>query len=357
MNLFIDTSVFLSFYEYSNEDLIELEKLTTYIRDRNAVLHLPEQVKHEFLRGRDRTIDRVMKDLKNAKLMSEFPRMCMDYEEYKSLRKHLHKCREAHKQLMKVLEQDVSDRNLKADNLISTMFTLSHFMPTTDKIISAARTRADLGNPPGKPREVGDATIWETLLESIPSGQDFCLVSYDTDFQSPYNPRILHPFLESEWVEKKGVKPIFCTTLAKASKSLRLRILLTQYQEEEEAIRRFVRSSSFSSTHQNIRDLESLSGRFTRGQLNRLLMAFPRNNQIGWILLDDDVAQFLWKLTEGRLGDIYRETLEVFQPWLSDSMNLLEYEDVPDEMMKRFQELLDLDPSQAPSEDDDEIPF
>ena len=357
MNLFIDTNVFLSFYEYSSEDLNKLEELAVYIKNENVRLHLPEQTKNEFVRGRDRTVNRVMNDLKKTKFITKFPRLCMDYDEYDSLRKYLRKCRKKYDMLMEALERDVSDRNLKADNLISYVFALSTLTTTTDNIIAAARIRTDLGNPPGKPRSVGDAVIWETLLESVPSEEDFCLISYDADFQSSYDPNVLHPFLESEWAEKKRVKPRLFTTLVQASKFLNLRILITQFQAKEDAIRRFTYSGSFRDTHQNIRDLKDLDGNFTQGQFNRLLMAFPRNNQIGWILMDDDVAQFFWKLGEGRLGEIYRETLEVLQPWLRESIDWLEYEDVPDYMMERFQELLDLDPSQAPSEGDEDIPF
>lgn len=357
MNLFIDTNVFLSFYEYSSEDLNKLEELAVYIKNENVRLHLPEQTKNEFVRGRDRTVNRVMNDLKKTKFMSRFPRLCMDYDEYDSLRKYLHKCRKKYELLMEALERDVSDRNLKADNLISYVFALSTPTTTTDNIIAAARIRTDLGNPPGKPRSVGDAVIWETLLDSVPPQEEFCLISYDKDFQSSYNPNVLHPFLESEWAEKKGVKPRLFTTLVQASKFLDIRILSTQFQAKEDAIRRFTYSGSFRDTHQNIRDLKDLDGNFTQRQFNRLLMAFPRNNQIGWILMDNDVAQFFWKLTEGRLGEIYGETLEVLQPWLRESIDWLEYEDVPDYMMERFQELLDLDPCQAPSEGDEDIPL
>lgn len=357
MNLFIDTNVFLSFYEYSSEDLNELEELAVYVRNENVRLHLPEQTKNEFVRGRDRTVNRVMNDLRKQKIMPKLPTWCMDYEEYDSLRKYLRKSRKSYDLLMEALEKDVSDRNLKADNLISHVFALSNLTPTTDTIVAAARMRVDLGNPPGKPRSVGDAVIWETLLESVPAGQDFYLISHDTDFQSSYDPNVLHSFLENEWAQKKRVKPRLFTTLAQAAKCLDLRILIAQFQAKEVAIRRFTYSGSFHDTHQNIRYLKDLNGNFTQRQYNRLMMAFPRNNQIGWILGDSDVVHFFWKLTEGRLGEIYRETLEVLQPWLNESINWLEYEDVPVEIIERFQELLDLDPSQAPSEEDDDIPF
>ena len=357
MNLFIDTNVFLSFYEYSSEDLDQLEQLTAYIKTDNVILHLPEQVKHEYLRGRDGTLNRAMKDFRNPRLLSRFPRMAMDYDEYNSLHKYINKCHEAHKLLMEVLEKDISEGNLKADNLIRNVFALSKFVPTDDGIIAAARNRADLGNPPGKPRSIGDATIWEALLESVPENQVFCLISQDADFLSPYNQKTLHPFLENEWLERKGIKPNFFSTLSEAARFLEIRIIWNRFQEIEYAIRFLAHSFSFSSTHQNVIDLKNLDAHFTIRQFNRLLVAVPRNSQIDWIFWDHDVVEFYWNLTEGRLGEIYRETLEEFQPWLRESMNRLEYGEIPVEMMGRFQDILDLDPSQASSEDDDDIPF
>ena len=357
MHVFIDTNIFLSFYQCSNEDLGELAKLSNYIRDEKVCLYVPEQVQNEFLRNRDSTINEEMRRLRNPNLPSQFPRMCMDYDEYKSLHKSLQKCIKEYKALLEVLENNIANESLQADALITQVFTVSLTPPITDEIIAAARTRIDLGNPPGKPNSIGDAINWEILLDSVPNGQDLYVVSKDSDFRSPRNKEKFNSYLEKEWNSTKNSDLHFFTTLADACKSLSLNVRLSEYIDKSNSIRDFAFSPNFQSTHMAVTKLVTFNYDFNTEQFNDIIRSATSNTQIEWIFWDLDIQDFFQNLLNGRMHHIYRETLEVFQPWLREYLQMVDQADILPAMLDRCQEMLNLDIGQAPPEPDNDIPF
>lgn len=60
MKLFIDSNIFLSFYEFTSEDLTELDKLCRLIEKKEMDLLLPQQVVDETWRKREETITVVL---------------------------------------------------------------------------------------------------------------------------------------------------------------------------------------------------------------------------------------------------------------------------------------------------------
>ena len=49
MQLFIDANIFLSFYDFTSDDLKELDKLALLIQNKKVTLQLPQQVIDEIL--------------------------------------------------------------------------------------------------------------------------------------------------------------------------------------------------------------------------------------------------------------------------------------------------------------------
>ena len=356
-HVFIDTNIFLSFYQCSNEDLSELAKLSNYIRDERVYLHVPEQVKDEFWRNRDTTINEELKKLRSYNLPSQFPRMCMGYDEYTSLHKSLQQCAAEYKSLLEVLENDIANESLNADLLISHVFSIASTTRITDEIIASARTRIDLGNPPRKSNSIGDAINWETLLSSVPNGQDLYVVSRDSDFRSSRNKEKFNSFLEKEWISKKNSRLHFFTTLGKAFKELSLSIKLSEYIDKSNSIRDFSFSPTFQSTHDAVAKLVTFDYDFDNEQFNNIIMAATSNTQVEWIFWDIDIQEFFQNLLDGRMNDIYRETLEVFQPWLAKYLQLVDQTDILPAMLARCQEVLNLDIDKAPPKPDNDIPF
>jgi predicted nucleic acid-binding protein len=181
VNLFIDTNVFLSFYHLTNDDLEEIHKLTVLIEKKEVTLWLTEQVKDEFKRNRENKISDAIKKLKEQNSKPQFPQICKDYEEYPQIR-------ELHKQylqklasLTKKVTDDVNERTLKADEKIAELFEKAQIINTPENLISKARFRMDVRNPPGKDGSLGDAINWEGLLNSVDDNQKLYLVADDKD--------------------------------------------------------------------------------------------------------------------------------------------------------------------------------
>jgi len=165
LNLFIDTNVFLSFFHLSSDDLEEIHKLAVLIEKGDVILWLPEQVKDEFKRNRESRVFDAIKKLKEQKTKAQFPQICKDYEEYVEIR-------ELHTEYLKKLAilinkvtTGVSERSLKADEQITKLFDSANIISTSSTLICSAKTRVEIGNPPGKNGSLGDAINWECLLE------------------------------------------------------------------------------------------------------------------------------------------------------------------------------------------------
>ena len=357
-NLFIDTNVFLSFYEFTNDDLVELEKLLEYIDAEDIRLYLPEQVKNEFLSNRERVIDRSIKKLKESRMNIQFPQMCMVYPEYEVLKNSVKEYRNAHKPLIDSLEADIAQNQLRADILIDKVFDAAYGIDLTDEILNRTRRRIHLGYPPGKLSKLGDAVIWQSLLDTVPEGEDLYLVSNDSDFQSLLKKGQLHPFLDKDWTESKSSILYFYSVLSDAFKDLSIQIVLSEMQSKSNAVDEFINSPSFHSTHIAVRELERFSQALTRWELNLILEAIVSNSQIRLIFIDEDIQQFFWNMVDGRLDDIYQGTLVKLQDWLRDNYGSLRSIQLTMLEKDKYQELLRLDPTRAPVRSEyDDIPF
>ena len=347
MNVFIDTCVFLSFYEHSNEDLKELGKLTGYISDEKIHLYLTQQVVQEFQRSRERIIAQVMRQLKEKDPSSRFPQICKAYDEYKVLRKKMEEYSNARSSLLEAMERDIVNETLAADTLMKKLFASTRIIENENAIVSKAKERTELGNPPGKTNSIGDAINWETLLDLVEEGQDLYFISSDGDFQSNYQKGCFNPFLGKEWLRTKKSHLHFFTSLTAAFKPLSVGISISEHTIKQDAVMQLTRSSSFRDTHLAIERLSELGGNYDDGQLNNIIQAIVLNSQVGWIFWDDDVQSFFWQLLDGRLNKIYGEMLVEFQRWLRESLNQMDQHEVNPVALELCQDILDLDPNQA----------
>jgi len=62
IHVFIDTTVFLSFFAYTNDDIEELKKLVGLIKNKKIALYLTDQVCCEFNRNRESKILQALAD-------------------------------------------------------------------------------------------------------------------------------------------------------------------------------------------------------------------------------------------------------------------------------------------------------
>jgi hypothetical protein len=310
MNLFIDTNIYLTFYHYSSDDLEELKKLAVAIKGGDINLYLTRQVKDEFKRNRESKIADALKRFGEEKLNRQFPQMCKEYGEYKRLRDAIKQYEESKDKLYQKLRADIEGKTLGADRVIAELFAKAELLDYNDKIFAAAKTRMELGNPPGKSGSIGDAINWETLLKKMPDGNLY-LITEDKDYMSQLNEDKLAEFLLEEWVEKKKSSVFFYRKLSGFFRDKFPTIKLASELEKELAVASLVWSGSFQATHAAIARIATFS-EFTDGQINQIVDAAVSNTQISWICNDTDVKSFLQSVVQGNEGIIEPAKLKAF---------------------------------------------
>lgn len=312
MNLFIDTNIYLSFYHFTNDDLEELQKLVALVCGGAVNLLLPEQVVNEFTRNRANKIADALKRLREQRLSHGFPQLCKGYEEYENLVRALQQCEKSHARLLSRLTEDGAQGSLKADAIIQELFKVAKLPPTSSVVVDRARLRMDLGNPPGKKGSLGDAVIWETLLEVVAKGEDLYLVCGDNDYFSPLGDDLLDPYLLQEWSTSKGSQLWAYRRLSSFFADKFPNIKLASQVEAGLLIAEFANSSSFGQTHNVIAKLSKLSD-LTPEQVNEIVAVAVTNRQVYWIAHDPDVKRFLSTVVSGREDQIDPDNLRRIQ--------------------------------------------
>ena len=290
MKLFIDSNIFLSFYEFTSEDLTELDKLCHLIENKEMDLLLPQQVVDETWRKREETIDRSFTDFRK-KLSLSFPSYCKNHNQYKSMRKYQQNLQDLHTEMIKDLERDIENQKLAADLLLQKLFGLATKLGRTGQLIESARQRVELGNPPGKRGSIGDALNWEALLSKVSTGDRISLISGDSDFASPLSKDHLKDFLRQEWRDRKKSELYFYRTLSTFFSNHSANINLKTETEKDGLIQDLTNSLSFGMTHALIASLSKYEG-FTQKQVEDLVDAVLTNSQVSRIIGDDDVMEF-----------------------------------------------------------------
>lgn len=303
MDLFIDTNVFLSFYHLTSEDLEELKKLVVLMKNKEIRLYLPKQVVDETWRNRANKINDSFQILKKTKLSLSLPADCKDYPQYATIRSIQKDFEKLHAALTSAIQDDIDKHNLQADILIRDLFALASHVERSEEIIFRARERVDSGNPPGKKGSLGDAVNWESLLASVPAHHDLHLIADDSDFYSPLDSSKLNEFLGSDWEIKKKTKIFFYRKLSDFFSKHFPDINLETEQEKDKLIQMLASSPNFATTHSVISKLSQYQG-FTTKQAEDLVNALIFNNQVSWILSDDDVHQFYTKLSNDKFFDL-----------------------------------------------------
>lgn len=310
MHVFIDTNIFLSFYHLTSEDLEELKKLVVLVKGKDIILHLPEQVIDETWRNRANKIKDKFESFKKEKFSTVFPAYCKSYKEYKSIREAQKECEKHHAAMIAQIEKDIDERKLEADLLLVDIFKLAKKIERSSDIMSKARERMEIGNPPGKKDSLGDAINWESLLTSVPKKIKLSIIADDADLYSPLDTSKLDEFLIHEWEAKKGSVPQFYRKLSDFFRKNYPDINLATEFEKDDLIEKLSSSGTFATTHSIIAALSNHSG-FSAKQAEDLVKALLLNNQIRWIVSDDDVHNFYKKLYDDHFFSLFEHDEEL----------------------------------------------
>ena len=291
MNLFIDTNIFVRFYETSSESLVELEKLVALLRSKQATLWLPDQVQKEFWNHRERSIENNLAAFEKGSLMVSVPLLVKEDAEFGNLSELASALEKKRAEIVSRVRKEVEEENTRADRLVKQLFGLSVKIETRGAIFAQARERALRHLPPGKGEGVGDRICWEALLSAIPEKQDLCIISDDGDFESESVNEQVGSYLRHEWKTKKSGT---ISLWKRASK-----FLVKQFPDAANAVQlehslfieRLEKSASFADTHRIMAESHEL-GNIPLPLVQRLGQALTNNSQVYWILGDADVKPF-----------------------------------------------------------------
>ena len=291
INLFIDTNVLLSFYAFTSDDIEQLRKLEGLIENGTLKLYVPRQVADEFARNRETKLSKSIDDFA-AKGSTALPRFLADVEEAEAYTLALQALNKARNDLVQRARKSASDNSFAVDGLVLSLLAKAGIGEVTADMITRARLRRDVGNPPGKTNTLGDQINWEYLLECVADGVDLHVVSIDGDYQSAFKNNKPHQFLFDEWRSRKNGDLILHKELKPFLNKQFEIIQLEIDREKAVAIDRLVDSTSFSSTHHAIANLLPFLDAFTIEDANKMVTGVLNNDQIRWISTDSDVNVF-----------------------------------------------------------------
>jgi predicted nucleic acid-binding protein len=319
LNVYIDAQRWLSIYEFSNDNHEQFSKLVELIDNGEINVFLPEQTYEEVLRNRENKIRDALKQFEKLNTPA-IPNLCRGYGEYKTFRELINHMEIFHRDFLRKIHEDINAKQLYADKVLDELFTKINRIQRTQSLIDKAKIRFDVGNPPGKDKSYGDAISWETLLETVPDGENIYFISSDKDYKSVLDEVKLNQYLHDEWNRIKGSKIFFHTSLTDFISMHLKSIELKSENDKEELIGLLANTPNFGSTHSVISRLSQFSN-WTDNQVIRLLQAADRNNQVYWIINDYDISSFY----NGLLAD--RKDRMLKNPELSWILDRLGYKD------------------------------
>lgn len=303
MHVFIDTNILLNFFHFSKDELDTLNNVFASHENGAATVHLTQQVCDEFRRNRENKIKDALKRFKDVKFSTQLPSFMKGYEEYEGIRRLSKELQVLVKSITEKVDADILAKALLADKLISDIFSRAKIIETTSELFSVANMRMAIGNPPGKNSSIGDAINWTILLSNVPNKEPLHIISEDGDFYSSLNEDAVHPFLEEEWRRRKESRLYVYRTLSAFTKVHFDGVAFTFDKTKEALIDDLVTARSFAATHQLIAKLETYSY-FSLKEVERILAAAVENQQFGWIVTDNDVSDFLNRVTISRMESI-----------------------------------------------------
>ncbi|MEW6052843.1 MAG: hypothetical protein AB1552_03515 [Nitrospirota bacterium] len=184
---------------------------------------------------------------------------------------------------------------MKADSVIHELFSEVKPVSFNNDIFLKAKRRKELGNPPGKANSIGDAVNWEWLLSVVPANSTLIVLSADGDFESDLIVGAPKEYLQREWLATNGGNVELYKNLPDFLRKYFPEIKLSDEIDKATAIERLERSGNFAVTHKAIAKLMEYDD-YKDAEVIRILKAYTTNNQIRWILGDDDVFSFAQKI-------------------------------------------------------------
>lgn len=334
----LDANVLLDFYTFPADELRKLREILARepIVGEVQFLLVPHVI-NEWKKNRGKNIQNALKqfrkDLDTIRRLS-IPTVIKYSKHYEDIDKARAKLKTASEAAIQGALEAAIKNNLAADKLIQRIMNSADTMTykyklykIQDNALSGAYRRTILGYPPGKPNELGDRFIWETLLQAeFLKGQDVYIITNDRDYYSPFEQKDevrcegvnalknanmqANEYLREEWRRKKQgelyvLQSIMCLLELLGAPDVQ-DLLLSRRRRR--AVIKLIDSWSFKQTHSAIEELLEYS-EYTEGELIDMMTAYLENDQIYQICSDTDVKDFGYRLVE--LAKMYPDNQEM----------------------------------------------
>ena len=137
----------------------------------------------------------------------------------------------------------------------------------------------------------------------MPKGEDIHIISADGDFYSTLDDNRVHPFLEEEWRRSKDSQVYVYRKLSTFLNEHFDGVAFYYDKEKDELIDDLAGTRSFAGTHTVISKLET-HGYYSLTEVQRILDAVLSNDQVGRIVTDYDVSDFLNRVAVPRRQEL-----------------------------------------------------
>ena len=310
--VYVDANVMLDFFRTASTDLKALQILIDLVDIGDAQIVITEQTLDEFQRRREDAIAAGREALKKQYLSITVPHLFDGFEQREDLEQAVSSARRAQASLLDRVADAARRRALQADSTVSSLLESAKVLKINDDALEAARWRVELGRPPGKGASIGDALSWETLLRQAPTGTDLVVITADSDFVSPLGGS-LSQYLADEWSARvEGTARRFAK-FEDYIRSERPEVAFPDDVRRDWAVRCLEESGSFRETRNTLRRLHrAYLGSIGLDEATRVLRAAVTNNQIRWILEDDDIQSMLWDLLQPHRANLDADSLDDF---------------------------------------------
>lgn len=197
MKILIDSNIYLDFYRSNNESIKIFEEI---IKNSDHII-LTDQIIQEFYRNRETILKNILikfeSESKIENFSSEFLKGLSTFSSLLEIQKEFNNQRKKVKDELQVIINDPykDEVFLKFEELVDKLG--GDIFVTDNSIISSARDRKAIGNPPTSSKySIGDEINWELLLKN--SKDDIAIVGRDKTFVDNIS------FLKLEFNRKTG---------------------------------------------------------------------------------------------------------------------------------------------------------
>lgn len=289
--IFIDTNQYRHIFSKNEGFSDEIKNLLDKLINREHVkLLLPQQVKDEVERNRfenwynaeikdiEKKIEKCEGDIKKySEDLANFP------NELKNIKKKMNREISLFKKEIKSVSVRYRGLKSKANQKLKNLFEEAESIDETKEIVEKARLRLEKNNPPTDSK-LGDALIWESLLEYLKSsGKKSTLIFVARDFGA-WGMDGFNPWLERELKEKTGVSISLTRALSDLdylTKEEQNKLRLIEREESKRnVVSNFVNSGSFVSAGSRAQSVLAFKDILTKDDYSKIISAAISNSQI-----------------------------------------------------------------------------